>query len=240
VQFEDSADLALVGQSFGAAWPATWSVTGNVGRVEISAETHAVIREILSLPPVPASFTPFAIEIDLTTLAATSPTATGAYGNGTMSFGFTTGVLDTEATGGFVGPDTPPLFCTSQQQIDDACLFVPLFCGQVCTIVPGSRYAPASGLANLIGSEEQVGCDGQPCGTPVVLFAPQGDVRLSEVADKRGPALGPHGLAALAALLAICAGRRCGALQKRRTPQLVACGLPETLPGSVALVSHPR
>lgn len=186
VHFERSfSDPGAVGQTFDAGWPATWSVQGNVGRVEMSIPIHEMARESLqglSLMAIPGTFSRFVVEIDLTTLEATSLVASGALSNGTQGFGFSTRVLDTAAVGGFIGPDTPPLFCTSQQQVDDTCLIVPLFCGQTCTFVPGFAYDPLAGTLNMIGSEEQNACDGAVCFGPLEMFATTGDLKLTELA----------------------------------------------------------
>jgi len=186
VHFERSfSDPGAVGQTFDAGWPAAWSVQGNVGRIEMSISVHEMSRESLQglgLTAIPGTFSLYVVEIDLTTLEATSLAASGALSNGTQGFGFSTRVLDTAAVGGFVGPDTGPLFCTSQQQVDDACLTVPLFCGQTCTLVPGFAYDPLTGTLNLIGSEEQNGCDGAVCFGPFEMFATTGDLKLTELA----------------------------------------------------------
>ncbi len=40
VQVEGSADQSIVGQAFGVEHPATYSASGNIGTLMISAETH--------------------------------------------------------------------------------------------------------------------------------------------------------------------------------------------------------
>ena len=180
VQVENSANRAVVGQSFGPPFPAIWSVSGNIGTVTISAATHEQMRSGESFPPVPNSFTPFVIQIDLTGLTATSQVASGAFASGVHSFSFVQQVLATTTSGGFVGPDLPPLFCTSQQQLDELCPIEPLFCGQTCTLVPGSAYNPANGKVNLIGREAVTACDGI-CSGPFDYFATHGDLRLTEL-----------------------------------------------------------
>lgn len=205
VQLEESSDLAVVGQVFGPPFPAAYAVNGNTGTVTISVETHETMRSgLLGMLPVPGSFTPIVIEIDLTTLEATSPPASGALENPPLSFDFTQNTLDTTATLGFVGPNTAPVACTSQQQIDDVCALFGIFCGKVCTLVPGSGYDPVRGELNLVGSETQVGCDGAPCDPPIDVFTGRGDLRLSEVTPV--PSLSPvGGLTLLLALLAASA-----------------------------------
>jgi len=218
LHFETSSDPATIGESFDSGWLATWSVVGNVGRVELSVETHEQARETqegLNMAAVPGSFAAFVVEIDLTTLEATTLGTTGILTNGTQSFGFTTHILDTTATGGIIGPDTPPLFCSSQQEVDDLCVFVPILCGQICTLVPGAAYDLTSGELNLIGSEEQSGCDGAVCFDPVWMFARTGDLMLSEL-PPGVPAASTTGHALLALLLTGVASAR---LSHRRQRQ---------------------
>jgi hypothetical protein len=223
VHFERSfSDPGAVGLAFDAGWPATWSVQGNVGRVEMSIAVHENSRESLqglALMAIPTTFSSFVVEIDLTTFEATSLAATGALSNGTQAFGFNTRVLDTTAVGGFIGPDTPPLFCTSQQQVDDLCLLEPLFCGQTCTLVPGSAYDPLAGTLNLIGSEEQQGCDGAVCFGPFEVFATTGDLMLTELATPvPATSLPTRGLLVflLVAVAALSATRRAPLREDRR------------------------
>jgi len=181
VQFEDSADLSSTGQSFGSFWPAAWSVSGNVGRVEISIETHEQLRDppLDNMAPVPGTFEPIVIEIDLSTLEATTLPTSGAFTNGTQSFAFATFALDSTGVGGFASPGTP-WFCSSQAELDMLCAFIPSLCGKVCILVPGAAFDPLTGNVNMIGLEEQIGCDGQPCFDAIYVFTPNGDLRLSE------------------------------------------------------------
>src|SRR5690606_18567928 len=115
----NSVDLAVVGASFGPAFPATYSASGNIGTLVISAETHEQMRAG-ALDPVPSTFTPIVIQFDLTTLSATSLPASGALASGPISTSFTQGALDTSGVAGFVGPDVAPFFCTSQAEVDAA------------------------------------------------------------------------------------------------------------------------
>jgi hypothetical protein len=202
VQVENSSNLATVGQSFGPAFPATWSASGNTGTLTISAATHEQMRSG-GLDPVPGTFTPIVITIDLVTLGATSQAASGQLTSGGLVFNFYQQALGTATTGGFAGPSVPPLFCTSQAQIDQICQIVPSFCGQTCTLVPGHAYDPATGRVNLIGPETQSGCDGTVCQGPFDMFTPRGDLRVTEAADV--PALPGFAAIALFALLAASA-----------------------------------
>jgi hypothetical protein len=180
-QVETSGNLATVGQSFGPALPATYSASGGIGTLVIPISSHEALRAFL--PPVPGSFTPIVIQIDLATHAATSQPAGGQMADGPITFAFTQNALGTGTTGGFVGPTLAPLFCISQQQVDNLCPIFPPICGQTCTLVPGSVYDPQSGELNLIGSETQSGCDGAVCQGPFDLFTQRGDLRLSEATE---------------------------------------------------------
>ena len=112
-------------------------------------------------------------------------------GAGPTGEAFTQKELDTAALSGFMGPDTPPLFCTSQAQVDGLCMFEPSLCGQTCTIVPGYPYDPATGLVNMIGIETVYGCDGSICFGPFDFFSQRGDLRLTE--DPPAPPDPPSG-----------------------------------------------
>ncbi len=81
----------------------------------------------------------------------------------------------------------------------------PIFCGVICVVVPGSPYDAATGEINLVGSEEQQGCDGAVCGGPFVLFTQRGDLRLTEPLVQGVPALAPGAGLLLAVLLALSA-----------------------------------
>jgi hypothetical protein len=217
VRFEQSIDPASVGQTFGPAWPAAWSVSAGVGRVELSAETHGLARsagEGLGFAPVPGSFAPIAIEIDLATLEATSEPTGGALTSGPLSLGFATRALASAATAGFIAPDAGEFFCTSQQQIDDLCPIIPFLCGKTCTVVPGEPFDPVTGMLNLVGSESQQGCDGGLCSGPFERFARTGDLLLVELSAPGVPAASRPLRAGLVLLLATLGAL---ALRKRRS-----------------------
>jgi hypothetical protein len=219
-QLESSANLATVGQSFGPALPATYSASGGVGTLVIPIASHEAMRG--GLPPIPGTFTPLVIHIDLATHAATSEAASGAQSQGQLGFSFTLHPLSTVGPAGFIGPTLPPLFCTSQQQVDDLCPVFPPICGETCTLVPGSAYDPGTGKVNLVGSETQQGCDGGVCQGPFVLFTRFGDLRLLEATEV--PAL-PWPAAMLLALLLLAAVAvstripRAHALRHQRRPR---------------------
>jgi hypothetical protein len=180
-QVESSTNPATVGQSFGGpSLPATYSASGGTGTLVIPVESHEALRG--GLTPVPGSFTPIVISIDLATHAATSQPAGGqATDGGNLSFSWSLHALTTNGTAGFVGPNfTPPLLCTSQQQIDEFCQFYPPICGKTCIQVAGSAFDPASGKVNLVGGEDQSGCDGTVCQGPFTVFTLLGDLRLLE------------------------------------------------------------
>jgi hypothetical protein len=203
VQVENSSNLATVGQSFGPAFPATWSASGNTGTLTISAATHAQMRAENGWEPLPGYFTPIVLQLDRTTLQASSQVASGVLASGPLVLGFTQQALGSTTPGGFAGPSVPPFFCTSQADIDLFCMFMPTFCGKTCTLVPGSAYDPASGRVNLIGIESQSGCDGSFCQGPFDYFTQRGDLRLTEAAEI--PALPGFAALALAAVLAASA-----------------------------------
>jgi hypothetical protein len=207
VEVENSSELSTVGVSFGPLHSASYSASGNVGTLVIPAESHEDMREGF-LTPIPGTFTPIVIDIDLTTLAAISQAASGALQSGPISMAFTQNPLGTGDTAGYIsGGDIPsPIFCTSQQEVDDACLVVPAFCGATCVLVAGGPYDAATGKINLVGSEEQQGCDGGMCFGPFLLFTGQGDLRLTEALAEEVPTLGPGALLVLGLLLAVTAG----------------------------------
>jgi hypothetical protein len=185
VYLETSSDLAIVGQTFGPGLPATYSASGNIGTLVIPPESHELMAADL-FTPVPGSYTPVIVEFDLTTFEATTQPASGANASGPISEGFSQRALDTTALGGFIGPTAPPLFCTSQSQVDTLCSLVPSLCGQTCTIVPGNAYDPVTGLVNLIGIESVSGCDGSICSGPFDYFAARGDLMLTEAPASSG------------------------------------------------------
>jgi hypothetical protein len=164
VQVENSGNPGVVGQSFAPPVPATYSASGGTGTLVIPIESHQALRMSPAIPPVPGSFTPFVISIDLATGAATSQPASGAHAGGGQTFSFTTNALATSGPAGFM-PSQAQVFCTS---------------GAGCTLVPGAPYDPLTGEINLVGSEVQEGCDGSFCIPPVTFFSRQGDLRLSE------------------------------------------------------------
>ena len=217
VQVETSSNLATVGQSFGPLLPATYSAAGGVGTLVIPVASHEAMRAG-GIPPVPGSFTPIVIQIDLATHAASSQSAGGAQAGGGQTFSFSLSALSTSGPAGFVGPTFPPLFCTSQQQVNDLCPVFPPICGKTCTLVPGSPYDPGTGKLNLVGSETQQGCDGSLCQGPFTFFTGFGDLRVFE--PDVVPALPWPAAALLALLLAVAVALRirphADALRRRR------------------------
>jgi hypothetical protein len=180
-QVESSTNPATVGQSYGGpSLPATYSASGGTGTLVIPVASHEALRG--GLTPVPGSFTPILIQFDLATLAATSQPAGGqATDGGNLTFSWSLHALTTNGTAGFVGPNfTPPLLCTSQQQIDQFCQVYPPICGKTCIQVAGSAFDPASGKVNLVGGEDQSGCDGTICQGPFGVITLLGDLRISE------------------------------------------------------------
>ena len=201
VQLETSG-LGSVGQTFSTPFPASWAVNGNVGTLTISAATHEAMLDGGFPPPVPGAFDPIVIEIDRTTLEATSQPASGAFASPPVSTAFTQNALDTTALAGFMGPDVDPFFCTSQLDVDQACMFAPQFCGQVCTVVPGSPFDTQTGRVNLVGSVSETACDGALCFGPFDFFSGRGDLRFSEAPPAPAvPLLPGWGTSLLAGLL---------------------------------------
>jgi hypothetical protein len=201
-----------VGQTFGPDFPASYSASGNVGTLVISAATHEAMWAGYFPAPVPGSFAPIVIEIDITTRHAVSQATSGSFASGQLGEGFNQGPLRSDATQGVVVAGVPPFTCTSQAQVDMICTFFPQFCGKTCSFVVGSAYDPASGKVNLVGSESRTGCDGGVCQGPFTFFTPRGDLRLTEEFSPAVPALAPLATALLLATLTLAA---LAALQRR-------------------------
>lgn len=205
VQLESSSAPDAVAQSFGGVFPATYSATGNVGTVVISAATHEAMYAGFFPAPAPGSFQPYVIEIDLTTHHATSQPTSGGFQSGPLTQSFSRGALTTNGSAGVVVSGVPPFACTSQMDVDNLCAFVPLFCGKTCSIVSGSAYATGSGKLNLVGNENVSGCDGGVCQGPFTYFTPSGDLKLSEAITPSVPALAPWAIALLLVALVAAA-----------------------------------
>ena len=204
VEIENSSAIDVVGQSYGPAFPASYSASGGVGTLVISAATHEAMYAGSIPAPVPGSFTPIVIEIDLATLHATSQIASGGFASGQLTGGFTQAVLRSDSVVGVIVSGVPPFTCSSQAQVDSLCPFAPQFCGKTCSFVSGSAFATGTGKLNLVGTETQSGCDGGLCQGPFTFFTPRGDLRLSEVFSPSVPTLAPWGIALLiAALVAV-------------------------------------
>ena len=74
VEIESSSNIDTVGQSFGGpVYPASYSATGGIGTLVISAATHEAMYAGNFPAPVPGSFTPIVIEIDLATRHGDEP-----------------------------------------------------------------------------------------------------------------------------------------------------------------------
>jgi hypothetical protein len=205
VELENSTDVGVVGVSYGPPAAASYSVSGGIGTVVIPVASHEQLRT-QGLPPIPGSFTPVVIQIDLGDLGASSQTASGAFQSGGLLAGFTQNPLGSDTLAGHASSESVPIFCTSQAQIDQLCQIVPSFCGLTCEIVPGAAYDPATGKLNLVGSEDVQGCDGSICFGPFTYFSQHGDLRLTEAPAPQVPALPAPALALLAASL-LPAGR---------------------------------
>lgn len=205
VEIENSSNIDTLGQSYGPVFPATYSASGGVGTLVISAATHEAMYSGDFPAPVPGSFTPIVIEIDLATRHATSQVASGAFASGPLTGSFTQGVLQSNAVLGVIVSGVPPFTCASQAQVDFLCTIAPQFCGKTCSLVSGSAYDPATGKVNLVGSRTESGCDGGVCQGPFTLFTPRGDLRLSEPFVPAVPALSPYATALLLGAILVAA-----------------------------------
>jgi hypothetical protein len=156
--------------------------------------------------PVPGSFTPIVIEIDLATRHGTSQVASGAFASGPATGSFTQGVLRSDSVVGVIVSGVPPFTCASQAQVDSLCSFAPQFCGKTCSLVSGVAYDPATGKLNLVGSRTESGCDGGSCQGPFSFFTPRGDLRLSEpYVPPAVPSLAPWSTAFLLGAILVAA-----------------------------------
>ncbi len=192
VEFEISPDLTTVGQVYAPPIAAQYSASGNVGTVVIpSAEYEAFV----GWPAL--SISDITIEIDLTTLEAQVVDTAGSVSDPPFAEFVFSWNLDTTQPAGFVDL-FEPLHCSSQAQVDDICLFLPVFCGATCVLVPGAGYDAATGKLNMVGFEFQSGCGETGC-LDVNQFLARGDLRLSEVAPV--PVLSLPGLILFGALL---------------------------------------
>ena len=213
-----------MGQSYaGPVFPATYSATGSVGTLVISAATHEAMYAGYFPAPVPGSFTPIVIEIDLATRHATSQVASGGFSSGQLSGGFSQGVLQSNAVLGVIVSGVPPFTCTSQAQVDFLCTIAPQFCGKTCSLVSGSAYDPATGKVNLVGSRTESGCDGGICQGPFTYFTPRGDSATQEpFYPPAVPALAPYATALLlGAILAAAWAASSDAARSQRAPRCI-------------------
>lgn len=190
VEFETSADLSTIAAQFGESVPATYSMTGTVGTLTIAGDDFEALAPSGSFQ---LESSDIVIEIDTITGAAAVISASGTLSSqfGGYAWSWT---LDTARTAGWLdGGGFGPLHCSSQAQVDDACLTIPALCGAICEIVPGAVYDPGTGTLNMVGFEHQDGCGETGC-TVVDFFTGRGDLRLSELAASRPlPALSQAG-----------------------------------------------
>jgi hypothetical protein len=214
LDLQDPTPRSIQVELGGVVVSAGYAIQAGAGAVTISAESHEQLRPHF-LAPVPGSFTPLTLTLDLAQGIVTSSQASGAWETQPLAESFTQGPLSTETLAGYLqSTQLPPLLCTSQQQVDDFCLIQPIFCGAVCVPVPGSRFDPDTGEIALVGGEERFGCDGGACFGPYVYFALLDPV-LSELAAPV-PSLGSVGRVALPLALALLAATY--AARARRTP----------------------
>ena len=198
VQFEISLAPNVIGQTYSPSYTATYSATGNTGTVVISRavyesaiETHDL--DYFGFELIDGSASDFTLDIDLTTREATAHPL--AYQVSVTvppnAVGTITRHLSTTALAGFgYSPQFPgfPFFTTNPCEL--------------CALVPGAAYDPATGKLNAVGSDDLDSPDGD-----FRSFARAGDLRLSESPTPGVPALSSHGLAGLVGVLAIFAIR---------------------------------
>jgi hypothetical protein len=211
VELETSTNLDVVGATFGAPVDASYAVSGGIGTITIPIASHEQMRDNGGLPPVPGTYTPLVIHIDLSDLSASSESASGTVGVGSLFQSFLMHPLGSDTLAGHFSNQNTPLFCTSQADVDAACQQTPSLCGQTCVIVPGAAYDPVTGKLNMVGAETISGCDGSLCIGPFVFFSQHGDLRFTEAPAPVIPALGASASALLAACLLIAGcvhGRR--------------------------------
>ena len=209
VEWENSTDLSAVGVSYAAPVEASYSASGNVGTLVIPVESHEMIHEATG-EPVPGTFSSVTIEIDLTTLEATSQAAGGQITTaaGPQGVIFTQNPLSTSGIAGYAtsaGTLPFPAFCASQADVDALCATIPSFCGATCQLVPGAAYDVSSGELNLVGSQDSIFCV-PGCLGPFELFSQYGDLRFSEVVVTL-PSAGPIALLIFAGLAVASACR---------------------------------
>lgn len=209
VEIETSADLSVVGASYGDPIPASYAVEGGFGRVTIDDVDYEAFADIQGL-----DISDIVFRIDLATREVELVNAIGLVNQPFAGYQFIWS-MDSTRTSGFVQVDNlPPFHCTSQADVDALCAFVPDFCGETCTIVPGASYDPATGKLNMVGFERQTGCGETGCIT-IDVFNRNGDMRLSEVAAApMVPALSPLAALALVASLLLLARRRLRAVAR--------------------------
>ena len=210
VEFEISLAPGVIGQTYSAAYGATYSATGNAGTVVITGSVYesAILTHDLDYfdtmtiwTLIPGSASDFTLDIDLATLEATAQPLT--YQMSIVDpppfpqIGTVTRELSSTTTAGFaVLPEFPGF---------------PFFCG-ACTPVPGAAYDPVTGKLNAIGSDTLVAPD-----VPGLIgFARAGDLRLSESPAAAVPTLSPLGLWGLVAALTCLAFLRGGVARPRR------------------------
>lgn len=196
VEWENSTDLSAVGVSYAPPVDASYSASGNVGTLVIPIASHETIRSAIGVP-LPGTFSSVTIEIDLTTLEATSQTANGSIATGDGSHGviFTQNPLSSSGTGGYAtsaGGVPFAAFCTSQADVDALCTTIPSFCSATCQLVASDAYEASSGEVNMVGSDDATFCV-PGCIGPLVIFSQWGDLRFSE-APKPVPSVGPIAL----------------------------------------------
>lgn len=143
---------------------ATYRSDGVTGTVTVapSAVEIAVTGLFPAVTPIPGSFSPYVIHIDIASLQVTSASLSGMVDAGSFGVLTLTQSGSSTATAGFrfitIGGQSLPQFCDT---------------GADCTIVPGRPFAPTTGTINAVGR-----IAASPLG--LEFFNPFGDLRFSE------------------------------------------------------------
>ncbi len=209
VQVENSADPAVIGQSFGAPVSATYYVQGNTGHIVLSPASHGELR-LGGSTTASANFPQLDLEIDLATLEVSSqPQTTWSHIRFNDYFGTTASIqqhgMSTDAAAGIILPDFSYSYCPNQAYIDQQCSDEGLFCGQTCTPL-GLPYDPDTGLVNLVGSETRQTC-ARCCCTPLYeSFTTHGDFLITELDSLSGLPNRPLAVIPVALIVALIAG----------------------------------
>lgn len=155
VRMEQTPDPAILGITYSDAVEAAYSVSGNIGTIEIAPEAYFQMRLDEYMQYAPGAWgtgSSLIIEIDLMTLEATSQAANFSYfwfvGAGIMNEAyFAQDVLATDVS---------------------------------APVYPGHLYDPGTGRINLVGIETSQFCSRSACSPVLELPSRGGDLLLAE------------------------------------------------------------